>query len=152
MPARSPGAFSPLVSVVMPAWNAAHTLEATLQSLLDQRPAPGAPLPDFEIVVINDGSTDNTRARLERWSAEDRAGARLRALHLPHAGIALALNAGLNAARGAFIARMDADDTAHPERLARQAAHLYASPSLTLSAYGNTGQAHGPARGSTPRP
>lgn len=148
MSARRLRAAAPLVSVVLPTWNAARTLDAALQSLLDQRPAPNAPLPDFEIIVVDDGSTDGTRSLLERWSAEDRAGSRLRALHLPHAGIAAALNAGLAAARGEFIARMDADDTAHPERLARQTAHLRHNPALTLSASrvkfgGEDAQAHG---------
>ncbi len=124
----------PLVSVVLPAWNAAHTLGATLQSLLDQCAAPGAPLPEYEIVVADDGSTDDTRALLEYWASPHRCGSRLRALHLPHGGIAAALNAGLAAARGAFVARMDADDTAHPQRLAVQTAHLCGKPHLSASA------------------
>ena len=125
---------APLVSVVLPAWNAARTLGATLQSLLDQGPAHHAPLPEYEIIVADDGSTDHTRAVLEHWASPNRFGHRLHCLHLPHGGIAAALNAGLAAARGAFVARMDADDTAHPQRLALQAAHLCDNPHLNVSA------------------
>lgn len=124
----------PLVSFVMPAWNAARTLPASLQSLLDQQAADCAPLPEFEVVVVDDGSTDDTRRILEHWGAANLFGARLRPLHLPHGGIVTALNAGLAAARGEYVARMDADDTAHPHRLALQTAHLFDNPRLDLSA------------------
>lgn len=139
---------APLVSVVLPAWNAAHTLGATLQSLLDQRSAPNAPLPEYEIIVANDGSTDDTRALLESWSSPSCLGPRLRCLDLPHGGIVAALNAGLAVARGAFVARMDADDTAHPQRIAIQAAHLCGNPHLSASATcvafgGDRATAHG---------
>ena len=125
---------APLVSVIMPAWNAAHTLDAALQSLLSQSAALNAPLPEFEIVVADDGSTDGTKDILDKWTQPCMAGNRLRCLHLPHAGIAPALNACLNASRGLFIARMDADDIAHPERIALQARHLSSNPSLDVSA------------------
>lgn len=125
---------APLVSVVLPAWNAAHTLGAALQSLLDQCPAQGAPVPDFEVVVVDDGSTDDTRTLLDHWRAPHRLGNRLRPLYLPHGGIVPALNAGLDAARGALIARMDADDTAHRHRLACQTAHLFDNRHIDLSA------------------
>ena len=139
---------APLVSVVLPAWNAARTLGATLQSLLGQRPAPGAPLPEFEIIVADDGSTDDTHELLEYWANPARCGHRLQALHLPHGGIVAALNAGLAAARGAFVARMDADDTANPLRIATQTAHLFNNPQLSVSATcvafgGDRATAHG---------
>ncbi|WP_414998252.1 glycosyltransferase family 2 protein, partial [Desulfovibrio sp.] len=99
-----------MVSVLLPAYNAAHTLGAALRSLFAQQSAPDAPLPSFEIVVVNDGSTDGSAALLEALTRDRAARGRLRALHLPHGGIVAALNAGLAAARGTFIARMDADD------------------------------------------
>lgn len=141
-------AAAPLVSVVLPAWNAAHTLGAALQSLLEQRPAPGLPLPDFEVIVADDGSTDDTRELLAYWANPARYGFRLHALHLPHGGIVAALNAGLTAARGSFIARMDADDAAHPLRIAMQTAHLFDNPRLSVSATcvafgGDRATAHG---------
>ena len=125
---------SPLVSVVLPAFNAARTLKAALNSLFVQEPAAGCPLPLFEIIVINDGSTDDSAALLEACAQENAAQGRLRSVHLPHGGIVTALNAGLAAARGHFIARMDADDTAHPHRMALQTAHLWGNRDLTLSA------------------
>lgn len=90
-----------------------------------------APLPPFEVLAVNDGSTDHSPALLERFACRE---PRLRVLHRPHAGIAAALNAGLACARGSLVARMDADDTAHPERLALQAAHLAADAGPDLSA------------------
>ena len=125
---------TPLVSVVLPAWNAAHTLGAALQSLFDQRPSPLGPVPEFEVVVVDDGSTDETRNLLEHWRSAHLLGNRLRPLYLPHGGIVAALNAGLDTARGTLVARMDADDTAHPLRLASQTAHLYHNEHIDLSA------------------
>lgn len=124
----------PLVSVVLPAWNAAHTLGAALQSLLDQLPSPNGPVPDFEVVVVDDGSTDDTRTLLDHWRSTHLLGNRLRPLYAAHRGIVAALNMGLAAARGAFVARMDADDTAHPQRLACQTAHLFNNEHVDLSA------------------
>lgn len=124
-------AAAPLVSVILPVYNAASGLGAALSSLWAQRPAPGAPLPPFEVLAVDDGSTDHSPALLE---AAARREPRLRVLRRPHQGIAATPNAGLAAARGRYLARMDADDTTHPERLARQVAHLDADPGLHLSA------------------
>ena len=124
----------PLVTVLLPAYNAEHTLEAALHSLFAQGPAKGAPLPTFEILVVDDGSTDGTSALLRHLILSPLAQGRLRVLHVEHGGIAAALNAGLAAARGSLIARMDADDIAHPQRLALQTAHLWSNPGLDLSA------------------
>ncbi len=138
-------ALAPVVSVLMPVYNAASGLEAVLAGLWAQRPAPDAPLPPFEVIAVDDGSTDAGPALLEAAAARE---PRLRVLRRPHQGIAMALNAGLAAARGVYLARMDADDALHPERLARQAAHLEADPDLHLSARcvsfgGDAATAHG---------
>lgn len=130
--ASAPG--QPLVTVLLPAYNAAHTLEAALHSLFTQRPAESAPLPPFEILVVDDGSTDGTPALLRRLGLSPLSQGRLRVMHVAHEGIAAALNAGLASARGSLIARMDADDMARPERLALQTAHLWNNPELDLSA------------------
>src|SRR4030065_631129 len=107
-----PGPSSiPAVSVLMPCFNAESTLDETLASLFHQT------LPQFEIVAVDDGSTDGTWDRLRRRSAED---SRLHPMLINHAGIVAALNAGLAACRGPLIARMDADALAPPEHLAAQ--------------------------------
>lgn len=115
----------PLVSVLLPAYNAAATLPAALDSLLAQT------LTDFEVAAVDDGSSDATAAALAEYARRD---PRVRPLSVPHGGIVAALAAGLEVARGEFLARMDADDLAHPERLARQAAALEADPGLGLCA------------------
>ncbi len=114
-----------MISVVMPVRNAAASLPAALDSLFAQT------LGDFEIVAVDDGSTDGgaTRAVLRAHARRD---ARLRVLDRPHGGIVAALTAGLAAARGDAIARMDADDVCHPRRLERQAAFLDAHPEVGL--------------------
>jgi glycosyltransferase involved in cell wall biosynthesis len=111
----------PAVSVLLPARNAAKTLPACLRSLRRQTFA------DWECVLVDDGSGDETRAIAERVAAED---ARVRVVATAPRGLVPALTAGLAACRGTFVARMDADDLMHRERLARQVAHLRADPTL----------------------
>src|SRR5690606_25812923 len=109
----------PAVSVLMPCYNAAATLDETLASLAAQNHS------DFEIVAVDDGSRDDTLAILHNWAARE---PRLRVLAREHAGIIPALNAGLEACRGAYVARMDADDLSDPARLSKQSAYLDAHP------------------------
>ncbi len=101
----------PRVSVVMSVYNAAGTVARAVESIRAQT------FSDWEFILVDDGSTDGTRAILETLA---RTEPRLRLLIRAHDGLVPALNAGLAAARGEFIARMDADDVAHPERLAAQ--------------------------------
>lgn len=107
------------MSVVMPCYNAAATVERALVSLSVQT------YKKVGIVVIDDGSDDGTAAILAAHAQRD---GRIRVIRQEHAGIVAALNTGLGAARGELIARMDADDESHPERLARQVAFLAAHP------------------------
>ncbi len=109
----------PAISVVMPVYNHQATCGAALQSLLDQS------FRDLEIVAVDDGSTDGSRAELERVVGDD---PRVRILSIEHAGIVSALRAGLAAASAPLIARMDADDWSHPQRLEKQAAFLEHNP------------------------
>jgi glycosyltransferase involved in cell wall biosynthesis len=101
----------PLVSVVLPVHNAAATVARAVASIQAQT------LRDWELLAVEDGSTDASREILLRLAASD---PRVRVLQLPRSGLVRALNAGLDAARAPLIARMDADDVAHPERLAEQ--------------------------------
>lgn len=110
-------------SVVLPVYNGAAFLGEALQSLARQTE------PDFEVVVVDDGSTDGTAALLESVAGRD---SRLRVVRQEHAGIVTALNRGLAEARGKYIARMDADDLSRPERLRCQADLLDQNPEIGL--------------------
>lgn len=85
----------------------------------------------FEIVAVDDGSTDSTLEKLQGWQAKD---GRVRLLVREHEGIIPALNAGLEVCRAPYVARMDADDRAHPDRLERQVAMLEGDPGLAVCA------------------
>jgi glycosyltransferase involved in cell wall biosynthesis len=99
------------VSVVMPVYNAEGTVLRALESLRAQT------IPKLEIVVINDGSTDGTMELLHQQTD-------IELLDHSHRGFAAALNDGLAAASGDYIARMDTDDLCHPNRMELQAAFL----------------------------
>jgi glycosyltransferase involved in cell wall biosynthesis len=107
----------------MPAFNAQSTVSQALESLSRQDMA------DFEIVAVDDGSTDSTAEALEMYSWIE---PRLRVVRQEHAGIVSALNTGIQAARGGFIARMDADDTSMPARLSLQSRLLLETPEVGL--------------------
>jgi glycosyltransferase involved in cell wall biosynthesis len=111
----------PAVSVLLPCYNAAETIDETMASLLRQS------LVNFEIIAINDGSADATLEKLRAWAAVD---SRIRVLSPPHGGVIAVSNTGLAACTAPYIARMDADDRASPERLAQQAAYLDAHPDV----------------------
>ena len=111
----------PLVSILLPARDAAATLPACLASIRRQRETR------FECVLIDDGSRDATRAVAGAVARED---ARFRVIATAAQGLVAALNTGLAACRAPFVARMDADDLMHRERLALQLAALAAEPEL----------------------
>jgi len=122
MPRPAPR-VSPRVSVALPCRNAAATLPAALESLLGQT------LADFEIIAVDDGSTDNTWDVLQDCARRD---ARVRPLRQPHTGVALAMGAAVEASRAPYVARMDADDLCLPRRLEAQAELLDADPELDV--------------------
>jgi len=109
---------APLISVVMPVYNGAPYLAAAIESILAQTAT------DFEFILADDGSTDDSAAIIHAFAARD---GRIRPLFLAHEGQAAAGNAAIMAARGRWLARMDADDLALPERLAIQVAWLQQS-------------------------
>jgi glycosyltransferase involved in cell wall biosynthesis len=113
----------PLISVLLPCYNAAATLGEALESLSRQT------LTEFEVIAVDDGSNDATLDILDSWADQDR---RIRILSQPHQGIVCALNNGLAACQAHYIARMDADDRAHPARLERQLAYLEEHPEASL--------------------
>ena len=101
----------------------AATLEETLESIQAQS------CENFEVVAIDDGSEDGSGDLLLEWSRRD---GRFRTLLSDHRGIVEAPNRGLALCRGAYVARMDADDRMHPERLEKQLAWLEGDPSLSV--------------------
>jgi glycosyltransferase involved in cell wall biosynthesis len=113
----------PVVSVLLPCYNAECTIDETLESLTRQT------FSDFEVVAINDGSNDNTLGKLKSWSAID---TRLRVISQPHGGVIKAANTGLASCSASYIARMDADDRAHPERFEKQVAYLENHPEVAV--------------------
>lgn len=96
------------VSIIVPVYNAEAYLEQTVQSIQKQTH------PDWELVLIDDGSTDGSGAICDRFAAED---ARIAALHIRNEGVANARNVGLAAATGDFIAFCDSDDLYEPDFL-----------------------------------
>lgn len=105
----------PRVSVVLPVFNGAATVASTLDSIIGQT------FEDFEVVVVDDGSADATPEILQRYAKAD---ARLVVTRTPNRGLVPALNTALDAARGDYVARMDADDICHPQRFSRQVEYL----------------------------
>ena len=113
----------PKISIILPIYNAKHTLSQTLESVCRQRFA------HFEIIAINDGSTDTTPQILNLFAQKE---SRLRVIHTQHTGLVDALNTGLEHAQGPYIARIDADDVIHPDRLQLQYNHLESHPDIAL--------------------
>lgn len=114
---------APAVSVILPFYNAAATLPAAIASIQQQS------FQDWELIAFDDGSADPSLRIAETSAATD---TRIRALSAPHRGIVAALQDACAAARGHYLARMDADDIAHPERLAKQLAAMEAEPNAAV--------------------
>lgn len=110
----------PLVSVTIPSYNAASTLAEALDSVLGQT------YPNVEVIVVDDGSTDDTQDVLNRYSA------RVNSIRQKNGGLASARNTGCRAAQGKYIALMDADDICMPERIAVQVAYMEQNPDIVM--------------------
>lgn len=115
-----PVAVTGRVSIVVPAYNCEATIADAVNSCLAQTYG------DVEVIVVDDGSTDGTAQVLEQF------GGRIRVLRQSNAGLAAARNAGSRAATGQFVAWMDADDLATPERLRVQVGVLASRPAIAL--------------------
>ena len=111
------------VSVVMGVYNGERQLPVTLDSILNQQGV------DFEVVVVDDGSTDGTMSILEQWTS---SAPRMKVYRQDRAGLTRALITGCLLARGEFIARQDVGDLSHPTRLKKQRDLLASSPELTF--------------------
>lgn len=104
-----------LLSVLMPVYNAEKYIKLAVESILNQS------LSDFEFIIINDGSTDNTLMILHKYAAQDR---RIRLISRENKGLIDTLNEGLALAKTSLIARMDADDVSLPTRFQEQFDYL----------------------------
>lgn len=113
----------PQVSILMAAHNAATFLRDSVQSILDQS------LENFEFVIINDGSTDDTPSILESFRKQD---SRIKVINQHHSGLPRSLNHGLRLCVCDLVARMDADDISLPNRLAKQVAFMDAHPEISV--------------------
>jgi CTP:molybdopterin cytidylyltransferase MocA len=116
-----PPVTTPRISVVLAVRNGERHLEASLRSILGQSAG------DFELIVVDDGSTDGTGAILVAIRQSD---PRVVVIRQGPRGLTASLNRGLEAARGEYVARQDADDVSVSDRFARQAAHLDAHRAL----------------------
>jgi glycosyltransferase involved in cell wall biosynthesis len=112
---------APTVSVVIPAYNAAWCVRKAIDSVLSQD------FHDLELIVVDDGSTDDTASILASY------GEALRVVHKPNGGMSSARNAGILAARGELVAFLDADDWWLAGKLARQVALMHARPEVGFS-------------------
>lgn len=115
---------SPRVSVIMPAHNATAFIKPAIESILNQT------FKDFELIVVNDGSTDQTAGVVRGLAKTD---SRIKLISYKHnKGESVAANIGFVQARGRYIARMDADDLSHPQRLEKQVAFLNKHPRFVV--------------------
>jgi len=110
---------TPQVTVVIPAYNAAWCLERAVESVLAQD------FDDFELLVINDGSTDDTAAVVDRFDDP-----RVQRIDQANQGLSAARNRGIRAARGEYVAFLDADDWWLPGKLQAQVQAMQADPEL----------------------
>lgn len=109
---------TPKVSVIMPVYNTGQFVKAAIRSILLQTHH------DFELIIVNDGSTDDSLEAIQSFS--DR---RIKIINFTeNKGISTARNYAINAAQGMYIAHMDSDDISHPERLADQVAYMENNP------------------------
>lgn len=111
--------YFPAISVVLPVYNSLHFIHAAISSILQQT------FPNFELILIDDGSTDGTEAIVREIAAQD---PRIHLIQRENRGLIASLNEGITLAQSPLIARMDADDIALPNRLERQYAYLSNHP------------------------
>lgn len=113
----------PELSVVMSVYNGQRYLEESITSILRQS------FSDFEFIIINDGSTDNSGKLIEQFALKDH---RIRTMHQDNSGLIKSLNRGISMARGSYIARQDQDDVSLPNRFEKQLSFLKSHPDIVL--------------------
>jgi glycosyltransferase involved in cell wall biosynthesis len=111
----------PKISVIVPAYNVSKYIEDTLRSLESQS------FQDFEVLIVNDGSTDNTADVVQAFVERD---SRFKLLHKKNGGLSSARNYGIHHASGEYIALLDGDDIYHPDKLTNHVGHLEKKPDV----------------------
>lgn len=114
---------TPRVSVLMPVYNAGRYLRQAVDSILDQTYS------DFELIAINDGSTDGSGKILDNYAAID---SRVRVVHQKNQGLVASLNHAIELSRGEYLARQDGDDISFPSRFEQQVKVLDSDPEVVL--------------------
>jgi glycosyltransferase involved in cell wall biosynthesis len=107
------------LSVILPVYNAEKYIDEAIESVLKQTYS------DFELLLLNDGSTDDSLAKIKSYAAKD---TRCKVYSWPNQGLIKTLNAGVELSIGEIVMRMDADDVCHPNRFMRQVEYLQAHP------------------------
>lgn len=107
--------MKPTISVILPVYNGEKYLSEAIESVLDQN------FKNFELIIINDGSTDNSLGIIKKFIIND---SRIKLISRDNKGLVASLNEGISSARGSFIARMDADDICLPTRFEEQLAYM----------------------------
>lgn len=115
---------NPKISVLMGVYNAEEDLKSSIESILNQT------YEDFELIIINDGSTDSSREIIEAYAQKD---ARIHLVNQENMGLTKALNKGIAVSRGKYIARQDADDVSYPHRLKKQIDLMESNEAIVLS-------------------
>ncbi|CAN1211618.1 Glycosyl transferase family 2 [Tumidithrix helvetica PCC 7403] len=116
--------MSPKISIIIPAYNAASTIAVSIQSVENQT------FHDWELFLINDGSTDNTLECLQPFAEKD---SRIQIISRKNQGVSATRNLGIHQAKGEFIAFLDADDVWLPDKLAAHLQHMQANLDLAVS-------------------
>lgn len=98
--------MEPLISVIVPVYNVEAYLDECIESIVKQTYG------HLEILVVDDGSTDNSGDKCDRWAERDE---RIRVIHQPNGGLSAARNTGLDAMHGEFVMMVDSDDVLHPQ-------------------------------------
>lgn len=111
----------PKISVILPVYNAQSYLRESIESILTQS------FEDFELIMINDGSTDDSLLIMESYTDQ-----RIQIINQSNAGLPISLNRAIAIAQGQYLARQDADDISLPERFAKQVAYLDTHPQCAL--------------------
>lgn len=124
------------ISVIIPAYNAEKTLEAAMQSCIDQTFLP------FEVIIINDGSTDKTEETANNFIKKQQTNVKFSVISVKNGGVSRARNIGIKQAAGDFVAFLDSDDAWHTEKLAKQIEAFKNFPNTALVSTNSTVKNH----------